>query len=201
MDDSISDLERQFYKLSLDGSIGGSNHNHHTAQSSVTHPSPPVIVSVVGTGSQDLNPIDGGYVEILNQYTPQVQVGTGIVVQPDGRFEFTKQGVAVVTAYADVAHSANNSSVGATFTVTRGGTTIFSGRAVHARAPNAGDISNLSGVGSLEVLPGDILGVAFASDKTGDISIRASSLVAQLTDVEVVITEETFPYDLPMTFI
>jgi hypothetical protein len=45
--------------------------------------------------------------------------------------------------------------------------------------PNAGDIGNLSGAGSLAVVTGDIIGVALASDVTGTISVRASSLVFQ----------------------
>jgi len=161
--------------------IGGSAPiDYSVAQSSITHPSPAILVPVTGTGDPDLNPVDGGYVPVLNEYSIALEEGNGITVLPDGRLQFNRDGVAVVTAYADISHSSNNSTAGATFVLYRGGATVFSGRSVHARLPNAGDIGNVSGVGSLNVLSGDILGVAFASDITGSLSIRTSSLVAQL---------------------
>ncbi len=165
----------------LDPSLGNSlSGSSGIAQVSVTHPSPPVLVAVTGTGDPDLNPANGGYVPVLNEYTEQLVEGSGITVLPDGRFEFLRDATVLVNAYADISHSANNSTASATFVLYRGPATVFSSRAVHARLPSQGDIGNLSWAGSLNVLAGDRLGVAFASDVTGNVSIRASSVIAQI---------------------
>ncbi len=184
--------------------VGGGQplaNDYSFAQTSITHPSPPVLVSVIGTGDQDLNPANGGYVVVLNEYQPILQEGTGISILADGRVQFNKTGIAIVNAYADITHSANNTTVGATFSLERGGVSVLSSRAVHERMPAAGDIGNLSGVGGLNVQAGDILGIALASDRTGDVSVRASSVVIQLTVINVVVgvEQEEFPYTFPIT--
>ena len=177
----------------IGGGGGGSEAiDYSVAQASITHPSPAILVPVTGTGDPDLNPVDGGYVPVLDEYTIALEEGSGLTVLPDGRIQFNRDGVAVVSAYADVAHSSNNSTAGATFVLYRGAATVFSGRSVHARLPNAGDIGNISGAGSLSVLSGDILGIAFASDITGNLSIRTSSVVIQLLDnTEMTASSET----------
>jgi hypothetical protein len=151
----------------------------NVCQVSITHPTPAITVSVTGTGDPDLNPVDGGFVEVLNGYEEVLKTGSLFTVLADGRVQINKSGYMIITAYSDISHTSNGTTVGATFTVERGGSTVYSPRSVHARMPNAGDIGNLSGAGSLAVVTGDIIGVALASDVTGTISVRASSLVFQ----------------------
>lgn len=149
------------------------------AQMSISHPTTPITVSVTGTGSDDLKPSDGGYVNILNAFTSALTRGTNVTVLADGRFQFNAPGTVVVTGFADLTHSVYSSTVGVAFAFTRSGVTTLSARAVHSKMPAAGDIGSIAGVGTIEVLAGDILGLAVASDKTGTISLRSSSLVAQ----------------------
>ena len=149
-------------------------------QTSITHPSPDFTVSVTGTGDADLNPTDGGYVTVLNGFSSALNSGTAFTVNADGRVLINEAGAVDVTAYADVIHSSNNATVGAVFSIERGGSTIYSPRAVHGRVPNAGDIGNLSGGGAFSAQAGDIVTIALASDITGTVSIRSSSLVFRM---------------------
>lgn len=149
----------------------------NVCQVSITHPDPAVTVSVTGTGNADLNPADGGFISILNSYTEALNEGTAFTVLADGRVQVNQSGVVVINGYSDISHTSNGTTVGAAFTIERNTVTTLSPRSVHARMPNAGNIGNLSGVGSLSAQAGDIIGLALASDVTGAISIRASSLV------------------------
>lgn len=149
-------------------------------QVSITHPSPDYSVSVTGTGDNRLNPANGGYVSVLNGYAQVLNSGTRFTTNADGRVTVNAAGVVDVTAYVDVFHSSNNSSVGAVVSVERNGTTTYSPRAVHSKATNAGDIGNISGGGVLDAQAGDILGIALASDNTGNITIASSSVVFRM---------------------
>ena len=168
--------------VGLDSSVTGELKHYALAnicQVSITHPDPAVTVSVTGTGDDDLNPASGGFVSVNNAYVESLKTGGLFTVLADGRVQVNKSGYLVMNGYSDRSHSSNGTTVGAAFTIERGGSTVFSPRSVHARMPNAGNIGNLSGVGSLAVVNGDIIGLALASDVTGSISIRASSLVFQ----------------------
>lgn len=146
-------------------------------QVSITHPTPVVTVAVTGTGDPDLNPANGGFVTLLNKYLQATLSGSAFTVLADGRVQVNRAGVVVVNGYADISHTNNGTTVGAAFSIERSGSTVFSPRSVHARMPNAGNIGNLSGTGAVGAQAGDIIGLALASDVTGTISIRASSLV------------------------
>lgn len=146
-------------------------------QVSITHPTPPVTIAVTGTGDQDLNPANGGFSTLFNKYEQAIFSGTAFTVLADGRVQVNRNGIVVVNGYADISHTNNGTTVGAAFSIERGGSTVFSPRSVHARMPNAGNIGNLSGTGAVDAQVGDIIGLALASDVTGTISIRASSLV------------------------
>ena len=148
-------------------------------QVSITHPVVPSTVSVTGTGSSDLNPADGGFVDVLNEYSQALIAGQAFTILADGRVQVNRAGVVFVNGYADLSHSNNNTTVGAAFTIERGGSSVLSPRSVHAKMPNAGDIGNLCGGGTLAAETGDIIGLALASSVTGTINIRASSLVYQ----------------------
>lgn len=155
----------------------------NVCQVSITHPLPAVSVSVIGTGDEDLNPADGGFTDILNSYESAFNSGTAFTVLADGRVQANEDGVVIITGYSDISHSNNGTTVGAAFSIERLGSQSLSPRSVHSRMPNAGNIGNLSGTGTLPVLSGDIIGLALASDVTGDISIRASSLVFNFAGV------------------
>lgn len=151
-------------------------------QVSITHPSPAFTVAVTGTGDNDLDPsiYAANFVTLLNGYSEQLNTGSAFETQPDGRVKFLKSGAAVVSAYADIEHTANNTTAGAVFSIERNAATILSPRSVHSRLPNTGDIGNLAGTGSFNAQVGDIVGVALASDVTGSLSVRASSLVFEI---------------------
>lgn len=153
------------------------------AQVSITHPAVDYFVTVVGTGTADLNPSLGGYVTVLNGFTEVLNKNGAFITLADGRVQVLKPGVVQITGFADVAHSVNNAHVGAAFSVTRSGVTTLSARAVHAKVPNAGDIGNISGTGTLLAQAGDIIGLALASSASGNVSIRSSSLVFKLVGV------------------
>lgn len=149
------------------------------AQVSVTHPYPAVLIPVTGTGDKDLSPITyaSSYVSVLNAYQPALNADGAFTTLSDGRVQVNYAGFIQVSGFADVSHSNNNAHVGAAFTIERASVVSLSPRAVHAKVPNAGDIGNISGTGSLQAEVGDIIGIALASDVTGDISLRSSSLV------------------------
>lgn len=148
------------------------------SQVSVTHPADPTDaqVTVVGTGNRDLKP-PTGFVTLLNGYEPVVNVGPVFSILADGRVQVNVRGYIRVDGYADVKQSVNATSVGVAFSIERDGVETFSPRSVHARMPNAGDIGHLSGEGAFLAEKGDIIGVGFASDKSGTISVSSSSLV------------------------
>ena len=146
-------------------------------QVSITHPDPEFIVPVVGTGNQDLDPDNGGFYDILNGYSQVYLNGDAMSVLADGRVQFLVDGKVDAKGYADVSSDTNNSTAGICFSIERNGSTIYSARSVHSKMPNSGDIGHLSGFGDLDVLAGDIVGAAIASDKSGDISIKSSSLI------------------------
>lgn len=158
-------------------SILNANFEVSVCQVSITHPVTPVTISVTGTGDQDLNPADGGFTTLLNAYSPALSTGSGFTVLADGRVQVNKTGLVVIIGYADISHTNNGTTVGAAFSIERGGSTVFSPRSVHARMPNAGNIGNLSGTGAVDAQAGDIIGLGIASDITGTVNIRASSLV------------------------
>lgn len=154
--------------------------DYSQVQISITHPlSPAGEVVVIGTGSQDLNPAtyESSFVDVLNKYSQSRNKGTSFTVTADGRVRMERSGAVVIAGYADIAHSVNNATVGVVFTVERGGSRILTQRTVHSKMPNAGDIGHLSGDGSTDLLEGDIIGLAVASDKSGNLDIRSSSLV------------------------
>lgn len=181
--ESINDLERQFYQGALEGTLPGGGvapiNAYGIVQASITHPDPAYTIAVTGTGDNDLNPANGGYVTALNGYSEALNEGSKFTVLADGRVRVEQDGVVKAVAYADVEHSANNATVGAAFSIERGVSTILTPRAVHSKVPNTGDVGSLSGTGSFTAVAGDILGIALASDITGSISIRASSLVVE----------------------
>lgn len=154
-------------------------------QMSITHPNPAYTLTVVGTGDIDLNPsvYASSFVTAYNSYSFVSSRGWKFQATGDGRILINEDSECVITAYADVSHSANNSTVGAVFSIERNGAILLSARAVHAKLPSQSDIGNISGVGSslgdLRLKRGDILSVAFASDKSGTISIRSSSIVIE----------------------
>lgn len=162
------------------GDTGGLGHS--LVQVAITHPTPDATVAVVGTADSDLDPgvHAASYIPVLNEYAQTTLSGTGFSVEADGRVKVLQSGVVQISAYADVAHSNNNSTVGAVFSITRGAGTILSARAVHTKVPNNGDIGNIAGVGIYEAVAGDLVGIALASDTTGNVSIRASGLVFRL---------------------
>jgi hypothetical protein len=148
-------------------------------QMSVTHPNPDTLAqaTVVGTANADLPP-PTGFVGLLNMYSPVVPAeGNVFVAEPDGRVRVKIAAYINIVAYADIKHSVNNSTVGAAFAIQRGGSTIYSARSVHAKMPNAGDIGHLSGNGLVLTQPEDIIGIGIASNLSGTIKIRASTIV------------------------
>lgn len=160
------------------------NVSANICQVSITHPSVPFVVSVTGTGDADLNPANGGFVDVLNGYTQALNAGNAFTVLADGRVQVNIAGVVMVNGYADLSHPNNNTTVGAVFSITRGGSTTYSPRSVHSKMPNAGDIGNISGGGTLIAEVGDIIGLAIASNVTGNISFRSSSLIYNLVGVQ-----------------
>lgn len=151
------------------------------AQVSVTHPVAPDLVqlTLTGTGDPDLSPVtyESSYVDVLNGYQPIANADGAFTILPDGRVQINYAGWVVVSGFADVKHTNNNAHVGAAFSIERNAARILSSRAVHARLPNAGNIGNISGVGSLLAEAGDIIGIALASDVSGTVEIRSSTLV------------------------
>ena len=160
----------------------GGSLSQNIAQVSVTHPSPAYAVAVTGTGDNDLNPatFPSSFVTLLNGYSQALLSGPAFSVEPDGRVKVLIGGVVNVSAYADIEHSANNATAGAAFSIERGASTILSPRSVHAKMPNTGDIGNLAGGGAFSAVAGDIVGIALASDITGTLSVRASSVVFEM---------------------
>lgn len=150
-----------------------------TAQVSITHPSPAFTIPVTGTGDEDLDPsvYAANYIDVLNGYSEAFNNGNVFSTLADGRMQINASGTVIISGYADISHSSNGATVGIVFSIERGAAMVLSPRAVHTRMPNAGNIGNLTGMGALSVVTGDIIGVAVASDTTGSVSFRSSSLV------------------------
>lgn len=147
-------------------------------QISVTEPVVPADIVVVGTNDTSLIP-PAGYVPVLGKYLPVFVSGTALEASADGLALVMRDTVIYVSAYVDVTHSVGSSTVGVVFFIQRGASIIYSGRAVHERVPNGGDIGNIAGSGMLSALAGDKIGIALASDKSGTVRIRTSSIVLQ----------------------
>lgn len=145
-------------------------------QVSITHPVPAFTVAVTGTGDKELVPTTATFVDVLNGYSEIVNFGSTFTVLADGRIQANKNVVCLVDGYADVTHSANSATVGVAFSIEKSGVRYVSGRSVHARVPNTGDIGNISGNGIAVLAQGDILGLAVASDVTGNVSFKSSTL-------------------------
>ena len=147
-------------------------------QVSITHPEPEssAQVAVTGQGTTNLVP-PTGFVQLLNVYSEVLNAGPGFSVEPDGRVRVNSDVLIKVDAYADIKHSVNNSTVGAAFSILRNETLIYSARSVHTRMPNAGDIGHLSGIGVVQALKDDVIGIGLASDLSGNITVRTSSVV------------------------
>jgi len=154
-------------------------------QMSITHPSPAYELTVIGAGDTDLDPAiyASSFVNALNGYSLISSRGGKFGISDDGRILVKENCECIIEAYADISHSANNSTVGAAFSIERNGSVTLSSRAVHAKLPSQSDIGNISGVGtatgSFRLMTGDLLGVAFASDNSGTVSIRSSSVVIE----------------------
>lgn len=145
-------------------------------QVSITHPDPDFTVAVAGTGNKELIPTTATFVDVLNGYSETVNYGDTFTVLADGRVQANKNVVALVVGYADVSFDQNSSTVGVAFSIDSGGTRFVSSRSVHARVPNSGDIGNISGNGIAVLSAGDILGLAVASDSTGNVNFKSSAL-------------------------
>lgn len=160
------------------GSGGAAATQPTLAQVSVTHPAVAATVAVTGTTDPDLNPVTyvASFVEVLNEFSQQYLEGTKLEVQADGRIKALVDCKVHVDGYLDLTHSVNNATAGAAFVVTRGGTPVLTARTVHSKMPNAGDIGHLSGNGMVTLLAGDIFGLALASDLTGTLDIKSSTL-------------------------
>ena len=158
----------------------------HMIQMSITHPSPAALVAVTGTGDKDLDPASGGFVDIQSEYSTTYQYGDTFTVLGNGRVLVNTSCQLKVGGYLDCSHSANNSHIAVTFALVRGGVTTLSSRAVHSKVPNTGDIANIAGGGFLEALAGDEIHFTGASDNTGDISLRSSSIFYETDVLEVV---------------
>ena len=147
-------------------------------QLSISDPPVKATIAVTGTGSNLVIP-PTGYVPVLNQYLQVLKSGTAIDVSGFAFALINRDTLLKIDAYVDLSHSANNSTVGVVFCIIRGGVTSFSARAVHSKMPNGDDIGNIAGTGTINALAGDQIGIAVASDISGTVTIRTSSLVFQ----------------------
>lgn len=163
------------------GSARSQQQTISVCQISITFPVDPADarVSVAGTGDTDLQP-PAGFVPLLNAYQEILTIGPTFSVLADGRILINRDSYIQLVGYADVFHSSNNTTGAVTFVLERDSTLIYTNRSVHARLPSAGDIGNLSGNTFTQAQKGDILGVAFASNTTGDITVRTSTVVFSL---------------------
>lgn len=157
----------------------------HFKHLSVTHPDPAILVSVTGTGDNDLNPADGGFVEVQSNYSLISEYGDTFTILGNGRVKVNKPCQLDVGGYLDLTHSANNATVAVTFAIVRDGVTTLSPRSIHAKMPSQGDPGNISGRGFLDTLANDEIYLVMASDVTGNVSIRASSLFFETNVLEV----------------
>lgn len=164
----------------INNNFNRAKESQQICQVSITYPSPEFTVSLTGTGNTDLNPAIYGssFVTLINGYNLHLNKSDVFNVRADGRVEVLAAGTINLTSYFDMKHSANGSTLGMVYAINRGADpTIFSARAVHARFPSSSDIGHLAAVGIYQAQAGDILGVAVASDNSGTVSVRTSSLV------------------------
>lgn len=147
-------------------------------QVSVTHPSSGNTVSVTGTGDDGLDPSTyaSSFVDVLNAYSSAYSSGALLSVDADGRVVANSDCTVHVDGYIDLTHSSNNATAGVCFGVERFSARTLSPRSVHTKMSNGGDIGHLSGNGFVDLLAGDIVGVAVSSDVTGTLTLKSSSL-------------------------
>lgn len=142
-------------------------------------------VTVVGTGDKSLVP-PTGYVLIPNyEETSNLGDNSVFTCNPDGTITLHQQEgeqlAWMISAYYDVSHSSNNSTVGSALGIYRSGAWNFRPRAIHSEMPNLSDIGNMSGFGSADnVEDGDIIGIHIGSDRSGDVSIHTSGVVLDI---------------------
>lgn len=147
-------------------------------------------VPLVGTGSILLVPPVGAQVVGSESYSGYKRVpgfvlerakGLSVVA---GEIVVAKRGVYVVSVgWGSFQHSLNNSTVGFLLAVTRGSTITFSQRPTSHRVANLGDLSNVSGGGSIELEAGDKLSVWVASDITGAVTIANANVTCHGLDL------------------
>lgn len=120
-------------------------------------------------------------------YQPKSGWGSGLEVD-GGRMLIKRHGKLLSNGYADMSHSANNTTVGIIFGLERDGVVYFSERSVHAKMPNSDDYGHLAGIGMtgddkdspLDVQPGDRLGIYMATDLPGMVNLYNSTVVVKL---------------------
>lgn len=149
---------------------------YSVAQTSVS-PSDPATVTTLVAGADELDPANGGYITLLNGYSEVLNSGPAFEILPDGRVKILRSGIVKISWYTDVGFALGNTIVGAVFSVLRGATTILSPRPIHGRLPVSADPANISGVGCIDALVGDIIGIAFACTRIGVITVTSSSIV------------------------
>lgn len=143
-------------------------------QVAITYPDPAVVIAVTGTGDPELNPVDGGFVSVENAFESNLFFGDTFEFTTDGRIKVLRPGKFKISAYMDLTHSVNNATVGVTATIERATVLNLSGRSIHAKFLNAGQIANLVGIVAFDALADDIIGIAVASDLTGNITFTSS---------------------------
>lgn len=157
----------------------------HFAQVAITYPVTPALIAVTGTGDTTLKPSDGGFVTVLDEYASHLVKGATCSVEADGRIKLHLTGLYRLSGYFDVSHSANGSTVGVTVVRERNATPTLSDRSIHAKLPNNVDIGNITGIISFAAEIDDIIGIAMASDTTGDINIITSIAIIEYLGEDV----------------
>lgn len=157
----------------------------HFAQVAITYPVSPANIAVTGTTDSLLKPADGGFVTILNHYVSHLVKGTTCTVEADGRIKVHLAGLYRVSAYFDVSHSVNGSTVGVTVSRERLAAETLSDRSIHAKLPNNVDIDNITGIISFTAEVDDIIGIAVASDTTGTVNFTTSIVIIEYLGEDV----------------
>ena len=170
---------KEYIRKDGEWQVAVSQSTYSIAEATITHPSPELTLALVGQGNESLQP-PSGYVTLLNGYTARVVKGSSFEATPDGRIKVLQDGLYRIDAYVDVSFDTNSVTIGAVFSFedASGGVT-YSWRAVHARLPNGQNIGNLSGQGVVELTAGSIIGVAFASEDSGDMTIHTSTVLVE----------------------
>jgi len=146
-------------------------------------------VTVVGTGSDLLYPPSAPVAAGSGPFDGFYKVG-GFVLDIAKEITFandtlTLHNDGVFSGYigwANFRHTANGSTVGFVFGVERAGQLIFSQRPTSAKAPNLGDLVNVSGGGVINGLANDILSLWVASDTDGTITIPNGNISFQMIE-------------------